>query len=97
MDDIREGKRTILVAEALKTASVAQKNTLEVALGNDKLTVLRFEAARAVLRDTGALDSSKAKIKELVEKSQSFILRSKLPPDSQKFLSDLAGKLLVFD
>ena len=55
MDDIREGKRTVLVQHALKHASSDDKQVLLAALGNEKLTRHEFESCQRILRDYGSL------------------------------------------
>jgi geranylgeranyl diphosphate synthase type I len=64
-DDIREGKRTIIVLTAWRAASPDQRHTLTTALGNRTATPAQVEAAVQVIRDTGALDAVEAEISEL--------------------------------
>lgn len=64
MDDIREGKRTILTQHALKVASVADRQFLEHCLGNDSLTEADFATCRRIIRDTGALESAQSLARE---------------------------------
>ncbi len=56
-DDLREGKRTVLVAEALARASSAQAQLLNDGLGDADLDPARVEAMRQVIVDTGALSA----------------------------------------
>jgi geranylgeranyl diphosphate synthase type I len=92
IDDIREGKRTLLITRTLKKASPAQRTHIETALGNEHLTVSLFETVRVIIRELGAVNSLEQDIKTLVEKAASFILRSKLPPQDQKFFVRIAQK-----
>ena len=55
-DDLREGKRTVLVAHALDAASDTDRDTVESLLGRDDLELAGVEAIRRVLLDTGAVD-----------------------------------------
>src|SRR5689334_20816261 len=55
-DDLREGKRTVLVAHALDAASDSEREVVEGLLGRDDLELEGVEAIRRVLVDTGAVD-----------------------------------------
>src|SRR5215475_16000843 len=52
-DDLREGKRTLLVALAFERAGPAQRDLLERTLGNRLLDDQGVDALRAVLVETG--------------------------------------------
>ena len=54
-DDLREGKRTVLIARALAAADDAQRNRLTGALGRRDLSDHDVAALRRLLRDTGAV------------------------------------------
>lgn len=54
MDDIREGKGTLLVAHALKHASKADSDLLQRCLGNAELTKLDFARCRKIIEASGA-------------------------------------------
>jgi geranylgeranyl diphosphate synthase type I len=53
-DDLREGKRTVLVVRALAAASAEQLAILRAGLGRPDLTRSEVETLRAVIRSTGA-------------------------------------------
>ena len=55
MDDIREGKRTILTSYALEHASPADQEFLRRNLGNEELSHADFGRCRQILKDSGAL------------------------------------------
>ena len=61
--DIRAGKRTILVLDALDHATPAQQKALRHALGRADATDAQVRAAVDVLRETGALDGA-AKLRD---------------------------------
>jgi geranylgeranyl diphosphate synthase type I len=63
-DDLREGKRTLLVALAFERAGPAQRDLLEQTLGKRMLNDQGVDALRAVLVETGAL----AAVEELIER-----------------------------
>jgi geranylgeranyl diphosphate synthase type I len=57
-DDLREGKRTVLVAEALAVATPAQRALVARLLGDPRLDASGVAALREVLVETGALDAT---------------------------------------
>jgi geranylgeranyl diphosphate synthase type I len=61
-DDLREGKRTALVAMALETATDAQQALVHRHLGDPSLDADGVAALREVLLDTGAVDRVEAMI-----------------------------------
>jgi len=56
-DDIREGKRTVLVLKALENGDAGQRTTLESLLGTPGLTDEDLRTAREIIDATGALAS----------------------------------------
>jgi len=62
-DDLREGKRTVLVAYALQGATHAQAELLQQHLGDPHLDADGVAALRDVVVDTGAL----ARVEELID------------------------------
>ena len=65
IDDIREGKRTLLVAVASERADPAQRLLLERSLGNPHLTDDDLVAVGRVLHDTGAVRHVEDRIDDL--------------------------------
>jgi len=57
LDDLREGKRTLLALRALRLANEAQRRHLLACLGDADLDDARADDARAIVADTGALAS----------------------------------------
>lgn len=55
-DDIREGKRTVLVAAAMKRGTEADRATLSALLGNPDLDDAGVTTAREIITSSGALD-----------------------------------------
>jgi geranylgeranyl diphosphate synthase type I len=62
-DDLREGKRTALIAMALDVADTAQAEIVRRHLGDPELDGAGVEALREVIADTGALD----RVESLIE------------------------------
>lgn len=69
MDDIREGKRTLIIAHALDNTNNENKNFLVQMLGNEKLTPVEFERCKDILVESGALDYAQKKAQIHVEKA----------------------------
>ena len=89
-DDLREGKRTVLVALALESATPAQAAVLAEHLGDPALTESGVGAIREVLTDTGALSRVEALIAGLTEEALSALSRSSLSASAHAVLADLA-------
>jgi geranylgeranyl diphosphate synthase type I len=68
-DDLREGKRTVLVAMGLARANAAQTELLHRCLGDPLLSAEDVEQVREVLTETGALAELEAMITRLTEQS----------------------------
>jgi geranylgeranyl diphosphate synthase type I len=64
-DDIREGKRTLLMARAYGKATPAQRAVLDQYVGNPALDEAGVDAVQQVLRDTGAVAAVETVIAEL--------------------------------
>jgi geranylgeranyl diphosphate synthase type I len=54
-DDLREGKRTLLVAHAMGLATAVAADRLDALLGNPGLDLAGIEEAREIIRSSGAL------------------------------------------
>ncbi|WP_137293882.1 polyprenyl synthetase family protein [Nocardioides dongxiaopingii] len=89
LDDVREGKRTVLVAQAAETASAAQLAVLHRHLGDDALDEAGLEQVRQVLVDSGALDRVERRITTLVEDSLALLAAAPIPVRSREALVDL--------
>lgn len=97
LDDIREGKRTLLAVYALQHASAADKNFLIQMLGNDKLNQTEFKRCKDILLDTGALEYAQGKAQKYVNQAISSLDKTSKfwSDDGSRFLSGLAEYLLV--
>ena len=67
MDDVREGKRTVLSVHALQSAPNGDKNFLITMLGNEKLTQSEFNRCKEIFIETGALKVSQDQAKYHVD------------------------------
>lgn len=80
IDDVREGKRTLLMAVAEARGDRTQKDVLRRSLGNPELTDADLEAVRSVLTETGADHAIESRISELT--SQAMDVVDALPVDT---------------
>jgi geranylgeranyl diphosphate synthase type I len=93
--DIREGKRTLLVARAAARAGPDDRRFLEARLGRPDMAVEEVERARAILRDTGALDATLELIEELVAGAKGAIDRALVPEPAAGLLEAMADLVAV--
>jgi len=66
-DDLREGKRTVLIAHVLDAADTDQTAIVDKLLGQPDLDASGVEELRTVLRDTGAVERVEARIAQLAD------------------------------
>jgi geranylgeranyl diphosphate synthase type I len=89
-DDLREGKRTALVALAVERGDDAERATVERLLGDPGLDEDGVAALREVIRGTGALDVVEGLIAERVEAALGALARAELADGTPHVLHDLA-------
>ncbi len=88
-DDLREGKRTLLVALAAAAADDAQRRLLDTGVGNPALSQQEVDELRAVLRATGACDQVERRIAERVAEAVGQLATDQLRPDARQALLEL--------
>jgi geranylgeranyl diphosphate synthase, type I len=88
-DDLREGKRTVLVANTLASASPSQAHLLRTHLGDPGLDAAGVAALREVIVDTGALTAVENLIDDLVERSLAAVNGADLAEPARHVLTDL--------
>ena len=87
-DDLREGKRTVLVAHALAKASTAQAEIL-ARLGDRLLDPDDIETIRKVMVETGALAAVEQTIDELVAEARAVLRAAPVAEPARGVLSAL--------
>jgi geranylgeranyl diphosphate synthase type I len=96
MDDIREGKQTLLTVYAAEHAASADAAMLQKCLGDAKLTAADFEACKRVMNDSGALAHAEAEARKHTQ--QALTALDKAPatwkPAQVRFLRELAEQLV---
>lgn len=96
MDDMREGKRTLLVNYALKHADAGDVKFLQSMLGNQKLTKTEFKRCQNIIESSGALVSARTQAEKLVEQAIDALdkTRKYWNDEGVKFLTGLSQYLL---
>ncbi len=88
LEDLREGKRTVLMLRALQLAAPKGRSALERMLGDPGVSELDAQRAREIILDCGALDA----VERLVARHQA-LAREALPdvdPPAREALGQLA-------
>lgn len=88
-DDLREGKRTVLVALALAEADPAQAALLRERLGDPDLDPAGVDALRDVIVRTGALDAVEKLIVELTAAARAALERAEIASPAREVLERL--------
>lgn len=94
-DDLREGKRTLLVALGAQLAAEhgddAAHDVITTAVGDAKLTPSRLETVRRALTDTGAVDALERRIRTLHDTAVATLHEAGLTEPAHGKLTDLAA------
>ncbi len=89
-DDLREGKRTALVAMALEAASPAQSSVVRRHLGDPHLGEEGVSALRAVLTETGAVARVEGLIATLMDDALGALSAAPFEGQARSVLAELA-------
>lgn len=93
LDDLREGKQTVLIAHTLEAATPPQRAHLRRWLGDQDLTEERAAELRQIIVDTGALTRVEAAIAALLEQSLAGLAACPIAPDAREALAHFADRL----
>ncbi|PZR53802.1 polyprenyl synthetase family protein [Xylanimonas oleitrophica] len=88
-DDLREGKRTVLVARAMAAGDADQRALVTSRLGDPALTDDDVQALRDVILATGALDGVEHLIQELATAATGALQRADLEETGREVLLEL--------
>jgi len=96
LDDIREGKRTMLAVHALNNSGKADKNFLMQMLGNSKLTAAEFRRCKEILVEAGSLAYAEKRAQQHIQNGLKSLeeQQSYWSEDGTRFLRGLALYLL---
>lgn len=89
-DDLREGKRTVLIELAFKNASSSQRHELSNLFGKASLSLLEVDKLREVLEATGAQAEVEKLIEQLFERSNKALSESNITVEAKNALAELA-------
>jgi len=96
--DLRNGKPTLLLANALLKASKSENQAIQKAWGNPEATETDLGKARAAIRSSGAPEATKQRIQTLVRLAKKAIedpTSNDLTPEPCKHLTSLADRISV--
>lgn len=89
-DDLREGKRTVLVTLAMTRATSAQQTLLRQGIGQPDLTESDVAQIRDILISSGAVAAVESLIDERFHTAMSVLTSSQLPSAVEEHLNKLA-------
>ena len=88
-DDLREGKRTVLMAKTVERASDVQRAEIDRLFADPNLDITGVETLRAIIVETGSLDHLEALIETLTHEATLAIKDNRLAPAGVRILDDL--------
>jgi geranylgeranyl diphosphate synthase type I len=91
--DIRKGKKTLLIEEALARAGPDERAAIDAALGREDATVESIGAASDALRTSGALRACEDRITELVTGAMDLVRARSFREQGVELLTDLTDFL----
>jgi geranylgeranyl diphosphate synthase type I len=88
-DDLREGKRTLLIAYTLERAEPAAADTVNRLLGDRALDGAGVETLRQIIVDTGALRAVESQVTSLVAESRRALQEARCTAEARAALDAL--------
>lgn len=92
--DLKEGKRTLLVAKTLEKLKGKERERFLNILGNKKITRKEIVWAQKLIKETGALAYSQNLAKELTQKAKAAVKESPLQAKGKDFLLGIADYII---
>jgi geranylgeranyl diphosphate synthase, type I len=89
-DDLREGKRTVLLAAARALATPGQAAEIDRHVGNPRLGAAGVAAVRAAITGTGALAECEAMIERHVTEALAALAQAPVTGEAKQALAELA-------
>jgi geranylgeranyl diphosphate synthase type I len=90
-DDLREGKRTVLIALARRALPSGARHLLDELLGDEGLNDQQIQMLQQTIRESGAVDEVEAMISKNVERALVAIERAPLALQARTQLGELAN------
>ncbi|HOX40993.1 MAG TPA: polyprenyl synthetase family protein [bacterium] len=92
--DLREGKKTLLILNALEKANKKQQETINSNLGNKRAGLNSLLAVRKVIEDTWSLAEAKRLATNLVQNSIDSISSMRLKKEGKDFMVNIADYMI---
>lgn len=89
-DDLREGKRTVLIAMTLEALDQQGKEVLLAHLGQPEISLEKIEELRALITSSGAVEKVENLIEKLTNESLTAIEDPSINPSSRELLTYIA-------
>jgi geranylgeranyl diphosphate synthase type I len=89
-DDLREGKRTLLVALAMQASSAVEAELLKHELGDRSMDDAGVAALREVIVSTGALDQVEQRIAQRTDEARAALRTDAINAEAREALDTLA-------
>jgi geranylgeranyl diphosphate synthase type I len=89
-DDLREGKRTVLIAMTLEALDEAGRSELLAHLGQPEISPAKIEELRALITSSGAVEKVENLIEKLTNESLTAIEDPSIHPSSRELLAYIA-------
>jgi len=88
--DIKEGKKTLLIAKTLELCSKQEKSFILSKYGRQEISEADIKEIRKIIKKSGAFDYCKNRFYEFIENGKNEIINLQLKEDGKKFLIELA-------
>lgn len=92
-DDLREGKRTVLIALARETLSASDRSLLDTELGDASLDSTRIQVLQQLIVDSGAIGRVEVMITERVAEAEAVLQRAPLTTSARAQLLTLSARV----
>lgn len=89
LDDLKEGKYTLIIQQALQRSDRSDASIILSALGNQSITPEQAELVKKIAIDSGAKQYAEKTANDFAEQAGDVIKKSNWPEDSKRFLNDL--------
>jgi geranylgeranyl diphosphate synthase type I len=93
-DDLREGKRTVLVALTLQNSSTSIARIFNDLLSERDLETEQIQFMQQTIRDSGALEKTERMMQEYGDRALEVLKNLDLEPQAKQKLQDLAEKVI---
>jgi len=92
--DLREGKRTLLILDALERGDEEQRKIILKNLGNGQVGTQELEEVRSVLREIGSLERSNTLAERYVQNAKEAMSKMDLERSGKFFLLEIADYMV---